>query len=247
MHMIDGARCFQTMVAMRDGVRLNTFVFLPQGGGPRFPVILHRTPYGITVPQGRHVTDCTKGWLPDPQAPLRGAILRGWREIVRRGYAAVYQDCRGRYGSEGEDHVYGDDAADGFDTLEWIAGEPWTNQQVGLSGSSAGSTTALAAASQRHPTARAFFAQVGGSSIYDDVVYEGQSIEMERLWLWVAKNIPGLSASHRETVLRRFGIGAAELDRAAMSAAARYERLDAARREDPPFIGSDDWMRLPLA
>ena len=32
---------------------------------------------------------------------------------LRRGYAAVYQDCRGRYGSEGEDHVYGDDALDG--------------------------------------------------------------------------------------------------------------------------------------
>ena len=44
MHTIDGARCFQAMVPMRDGVRLNTFVFLPQGGGPRFPVILHRTP-----------------------------------------------------------------------------------------------------------------------------------------------------------------------------------------------------------
>ncbi|MBV8087979.1 MAG: hypothetical protein JO139_00105, partial [Alphaproteobacteria bacterium] len=34
------------MVPMRDGVRLNTFVFLPESGGPRWPVILHRTPYG---------------------------------------------------------------------------------------------------------------------------------------------------------------------------------------------------------
>jgi len=246
MHMIDGARCFQAMVAMRDGVRLNTFVFLPQGGGPRFPVILHRTPYGITLPQGQHVTDCTKGWLPDPEAPLRGAILRGWREIVRRGYAAVYQDCRGRYGSEGEDHVYGDDAADGFDTLEWIASEPWTNHQVGLSGSSAGSTTALAAASQRHPTARAFFAQVGGSSIYDDVVYEGQSIEMERLWLWVAGNIAGLSASHREAVARQRGLTATELAALADAARARYAALDAARQANPPFIDSADWMHLPL-
>ena len=42
-----GARSFQTMVPMRDGTRLNTFVFLPASGGPRFPVILHRTPYGI--------------------------------------------------------------------------------------------------------------------------------------------------------------------------------------------------------
>jgi hypothetical protein len=47
---------------------------------------------------------------------------------------------------------------------------------------------------------RAFFAQAGASSIYDDVVYEGQSIEMERLWLWVARNIPGLSSSHRDAV-----------------------------------------------
>ena len=35
--------------AMRDGTRLNTFVFLPGSGGPRWPVILHRTPYGITA------------------------------------------------------------------------------------------------------------------------------------------------------------------------------------------------------
>ena len=41
-----GVRSFQTMVPMRDGARLNTFVFLPESGGPRFPVILHRTlPY----------------------------------------------------------------------------------------------------------------------------------------------------------------------------------------------------------
>jgi putative CocE/NonD family hydrolase len=114
------------MVPMRDRVRLNTFVFLPHEGGPRFPLILQGTPYGITLPQGQQVTDCTKGWLPDSRTPLRGAILRGWHEIVRRGYAAVYQDCRGRYGSEGQDRVYGDDAVDGFDTLEWIASEPWT-------------------------------------------------------------------------------------------------------------------------
>lgn len=246
MHVIDGARCFQAMVPMRDGVRLNTFVFLPEGGGPRYPVIVQRTPYGITSPEGQHVTDCTKGWLPAPQAPMRGSLLRGWREIVRRGYAAVYQDTRGRYGSEGEDHVYGDDATDGYATLAWIASEPWTNHRVGLSGSSAAATTALAAASQCHPSVQAFFAQVGGSSIYDDVVYEGQSIEMERLWLWVARNIPGLSLSHREAVMRRHGLSAEALAAVAALAQARYTALDAARQADPPFIESADWLRLPL-
>ncbi|HZU89528.1 MAG TPA: CocE/NonD family hydrolase [Stellaceae bacterium] len=243
---LDGARAVQAMVAMRDGVRLNTFVFLPQEGGPRRPVILQRTPYGITAADARDKTGCTKAWLPSAAEPMRGSILRGWRAIVAHGYAAVYQDTRGRHGSEGEDRVYADDAADGWDTLEWIAAQPWTNHRVGVSGSSAGATTAFAAASTRHPSLRAFFAQAGGASIYDDVVYEGQSIEMERLWLWVARNIPGLSESHRAAVMRRFGIDRATLDRAAAAAAARYARLDAARETDPPFIGSPDWMRLPL-
>src|SRR2546425_3972914 len=242
-----GARCFQTMVPMRDGTRLNTFVFLPAEGGLRFPVILHRTPYGIAAADARDKFDCTRAWVPNPAEPMRGSILRGWRRIIAEGYAAVYQDCRGRHGWEGEDRVYADDAADGHDTLEWIAAQNWSNGRVGMSGSSAGATTTFAAASTRHPSLVAFFAQAGGSSIYDDVVYEGQSIEMERLWLWVAKNMPGLSASHRAAVMQRFGIGAAELDVAAERAAARYSRLDSARSADPPFIGSPDWMRLPLA
>src|SRR6516164_1151819 len=244
MEFVDlyGARAFQAMVAMGDGTRLNTFVFLPKSGGPCWPVILHRTPYGITASDARDKTDCTRAWLPSTEEPFRGSILRGWRNIVAPGYAAVYQDTRGRHGSEGEDRVYADDAFDGHDTLEWIAAQPWTNQMVGIPGSSAGATTTFAAASTRHPSLRAFFAQAGASSIYDDVVYEGQSIEMERLWLWVARNIPGLSRSHRERVMRRFDVSAAELDAAATSAAARYARLDAARNADPPFIASADWM-----
>ncbi len=240
------ARWSQAMVPMRDGVRLNTFVFLPSQGGPTFPVILQRTPYGISSPDSASYTDPHSGWLPDPQQPLRGSILRGWRQIVDHGYASVYQDTRGRYGSEGEDRVYADDANDGQDTLKWIAEQDWTNHQVGLSGSSAGATTALAAASQRHPSLRAFFVQVGGSSIYDDVVYEGQSIEMERLWLWVSNNIPGLSASHREIVMQRYGLTSADMDRAGAAAAERYARLDEAKQTDPPFVDSPDWMRLPL-
>ena len=61
MRVVDnasGARCFQTMVAMRDGTRLNTFVYLPGSGGPRYPVILHRTPYGITSSDAHDVPCC---------------------------------------------------------------------------------------------------------------------------------------------------------------------------------------------
>src|SRR5271169_3331546 len=136
---------FQAMVPMCDGTRLNTFVFLPGSVGPRWPVILHRTPYGITAADAPDKTDFTKAWLPSTQEPFRGSILRGWRNIVAHGYVAVYQDTRGRHGSEGEDRVYADDAADGHDTLEWIAAQPWSNQMVGMSGSSAGATTTFAA------------------------------------------------------------------------------------------------------
>src|SRR6266852_2144472 len=133
-----GVRSFQIMVPMRDGTRLNTFVFLPASGGPRFPVILHRTPYGIAAADAPDKTDCTRAWLPNPAEPMRGSILRGWQAITAHGYAAVYQDTRGRYASEGEDRVYADDAADGYDTLDWIASEPWCNRMIGMSGSSAG-------------------------------------------------------------------------------------------------------------
>jgi hypothetical protein len=55
--------------------------------------------------------------------PENAAKLRPLRNIVAHGYAAVYQDTRGRHGAEGEDRVYADDAADGRDTLDWIASQ----------------------------------------------------------------------------------------------------------------------------
>ena len=60
------ARGFQAMVAMRDGTRLNTFVFVPGSGGPRWPIILHRTPYGITSAGASDKTDFTKGMAAEP-------------------------------------------------------------------------------------------------------------------------------------------------------------------------------------
>ena len=64
MQTVDGVRMFQTMVTMRDGAQLNTFVYLPEQGGPRFPVILQRTPYGITAgltAGSAGYTDCRHG------------------------------------------------------------------------------------------------------------------------------------------------------------------------------------------
>jgi len=111
--------------------------------------------------------------VPSPEEPFRGSLLRGWCNIIARRYACIYQDTRGRHGSEGEDHVYADDAADGHDTLEWIAVQPWTDQRAGMSGSSAGATTTLSAASTRHPSPRLFFLKPEDRAAYkpDDWVH----------------------------------------------------------------------------
>ena len=64
-----GARCGQAMVPTRDGTRLNTFVLLPAENA-RFPVILHRTPYGIAAADARDRFDVLNAWLPSfPSCP----------------------------------------------------------------------------------------------------------------------------------------------------------------------------------
>ena len=69
---------------------------------------------------------------------------------------------------------------------------------------------------------------------------------MERLWLWVSKNIPGLSLSHKEAAMHQAGATEARMAEAHKSAGECYDRLEAASHADLPFIHSKDWMRLPL-
>ena len=99
------------MVPMRDGVRLSTDVYLPEGEGP-FPVILYRTPYG-------KITDV---------GPL------GFREL---GVAIVSQDHRGCFDSEGVYTAFGSDGPDAYDTVKWMKTQPWFNGKYGTYGGSA--------------------------------------------------------------------------------------------------------------
>ena len=108
------------MVAMRDGVRLATAVHLPDGAGP-FPVILERTPYGRHEPSRSEVT------AADPR-PLPRAEVAAF--FVAHGYAVAYQDCRGRYGSEGRFVKYLSDGEDGYDTCAWLVSQPWCDGRI---------------------------------------------------------------------------------------------------------------------
>lgn len=106
-------KMFEEMVPMPDGVRLHTFVYLPDSEfwSPPYPAIVARTPYGVGE----------AGVLAGPDRPFMtalgkaaqdvpGPVLKGWKAIIARGYACVFQDTRGRFASEGMDRIYLDEA-----------------------------------------------------------------------------------------------------------------------------------------
>ncbi len=100
-------------VPMRDGVVLRANVFRPDTSG-RFPALLTRTPYGKAA--------------------------GGMERYVRAGYVVVTQDVRGRYASDGQFTLFTvpdtGDAEDGYDTVEWLARQPYCNGRVGTMGPS---------------------------------------------------------------------------------------------------------------
>jgi putative CocE/NonD family hydrolase len=98
-------------VAMHDGTKLLTDIHRPDADG-KFPVILIRTPY--------------KKEMLD----LKGSFY------ARRGYVVAVQNCRGRFGSGGTWEPFVNEAKDGYDAIEWLAGQPWSSGKVGMIGGS---------------------------------------------------------------------------------------------------------------
>ena len=108
------------MVAMRDGIRLATDVYLPDTAGP-FPVIMERTPYGRNETSRSEITAANR-------TPASRAEIAAY--FTAHGYAVVYQDTRGRYGSEGRFVKYLSDGEDGFDTCAWLRDQPWCDGRI---------------------------------------------------------------------------------------------------------------------
>ncbi|HEV2126802.1 MAG TPA: CocE/NonD family hydrolase, partial [Chloroflexota bacterium] len=115
----------EVIVPMRDGVRLACDVYRPARDGRAadgaFPVILERTPYGKSQTSRSERTAVS-------ETPFTREEVAAF--FVGHGYVVVYQDCRGRYGSEGEFVKYLSDAQDGYDTLVWLTRQPWCNGTV---------------------------------------------------------------------------------------------------------------------
>ena len=160
------------VVTMRDGARLATDIYLPEGGGA-FPVILERTPYGKDIPSR------SERGPGDTEPMARGEVAR---YFVERGYAVVYQDCRGRYGSEGRFVKYVSDAEDGFDTCAWIVAQDWCNGRIGTKGLSYAAHTQAALGSVNAPGVMAMVLDSGGfSNAYQNGIRQGGAFEMKQV------------------------------------------------------------------
>lgn len=129
------------LVTTRDGVELATDVYLPDDPTTH-AAILVRTPYDKSS---------------------RYTALTYEAEYYRaRGFAFVTQDVRGKFRSTGPTVPYAHDVADGYDTVEWITRQPWSNGRVGVAGASYYGFTTWAAVASGHPAIRAAVPQVTG-------------------------------------------------------------------------------------
>ncbi len=131
------------MIAMPDGVRLATDVYLPGETGRR-PTVLMRLPYG------KRSYGEVRFWVD---------------QLTRRGFAVVAQDMRGRHASEGVFAPYPNAGRDGAATLDWIVAQPWSNGRVGTLGCSALGEAQLMLAAQGHPAHRAMVPIAAGGAI----------------------------------------------------------------------------------
>ena len=166
------------MVAARDGVRLATDVYRPEGAGP-FPVILERTPYDKSAPSRSEIT------AADPKPRSREAVAR---YFVDAGYAVAYQDCRGRYRSEGSFTKYLSEAADGYDTCAWLVAQPWCNGRIATMGLRYAAHAQMALGCLDPPGLAAQYLDCGGfSNAYRSGIRHGGAFDLKQA-TWAYRN-----------------------------------------------------------
>jgi putative CocE/NonD family hydrolase len=153
-------------VPMRDGIHLDTNVYHPAGAA-RYPAILIRTPYGKAAD-----------------------FPTAYSSFIQHGYAVVMQDVRGRYGSEGVFDALSQEGPDGYDTLNWIAAQPWSDGKVGMIGGSYLGIAQWQVALLNNPHLKAIFPVVSGSDDYLDRFYSpGGAMKLGHRLLWLSQNL----------------------------------------------------------
>jgi putative CocE/NonD family hydrolase len=157
----------EVRIPMRDGIRLHTLVFSPKRAVGNLPFILSRTPYGIAGAQGCFAVSCA--------------------DLAAEGFIFVFQDIRGRFGSEGQfvmlrpprdrrDPKAIDESTDTYDTIAWLlANVPRHNGRVGMLGVSYPGWLTVMAMLDPHPALKAVAPQASPSSMWlgDDFHHNG--------------------------------------------------------------------------
>lgn len=149
-------------VPMRDGTRLSAEIYLPDGDDPG-PAILLRTPYDNSA---------------EP-------YLRMAERFVGAGYAVVVQDCRGRGDSDG-DFRHFDEVEDGLDTIDWVAGRPWCDGQVAMTGLSYESWAQLSVAGSGGPHLRCLVPAMMTAALDTELIYRDGALQLQLLLTWLA-------------------------------------------------------------
>lgn len=139
----------KVMMPMRDGIRLATDIYRPKGNG-KHPIVFSRTPYNFNT------------WV---DGKMTTRALEDAYQAVSRGYVYVVQNERGRFFSEGEWDILGTPITDGYDALDWMSKQIWSNGKVGLIGCSSTAEWQMAVASQNHPALAAMVAQGFGAGV----------------------------------------------------------------------------------
>lgn len=170
------------MIVARDGVKLATDIHRPARDGRvvagRFPVILERTPYDKSAVSRSERT------ARDPEPRGRDEIAA---YFVRHGYIVAFQDCRGRYNSEGVFTKYLDDGPDGYDTVAWLARQPWCSGRIGTMGLSYAAHTQGALGCLDPPGLACQFLDSGGfSNAYLSGIRQGGAFELKQA-TWAIK------------------------------------------------------------
>src|ERR1039458_3412148 len=111
----------KVMVPMRDGKRMQADIYRPKDSSKKYPIIFVRTPYNFNY------------WDVELGAPRD---MTTQLEAVKRGYAYVEMNERGRYFSEGDYDILGPPLTDSDDELDWLGALPWSSGKVGLIGCS---------------------------------------------------------------------------------------------------------------
>ena len=157
----------EVMIPARDGVRLHTTIFVPKGAHGALPVILTRTPYGIA-----NAANNFRGY---------------YRALAEDGYIFVFQDIRGRFGSEGKfvmlrperdrsDPKAIDESTDTYDTIDWILKNvDGNNGRVGMLGISYPGWLTVMAMLDPHPALKAVSPQASPADMFlgDDFHHNG--------------------------------------------------------------------------